>query len=269
MFNKIVISWVSILCFTILLSVPCLADNGSGINIGEKVREPVRESVEIRKQTQAENEAWQKDKEELIVRYDRLQEENRRLAAKEAGLEKAVAATGKRIERKERQLADIEQITEGINPFLYETIDRIAQLANESMPFLMEERTRRLNNLHKLMDDPEVSTSERFRKVMEALLVEAEYGNTIEVYQETISVPNPASGAPGRTMLVNIFRLGRISLFYQTMDQQESGWFDTAGNQWDPLPKTHNRAIASAINIGAKRQPVELLTLPLGRMVVR
>lgn len=269
MFDKIVTLWISMIFFTVLLSVPCLADNGSGENIGEKVREPVRESVEIRKQTQAENEQWQKDKEELTARYDRLQEENRRLAAKEAGLEKTVAATNKRIERKEKQLADIEQITEGINPFLHETIDRIAELTNESMPFLMEERTQRLNNLHKLMDDPEVSTSERFRKVMEALLVEAEYGNTIEVYQETITLANPASGVPGRTMLVNVFRLGRINLFYQTMDQQESGWFDSAQNQWEKLPKTHNRAIASAINIGAKRQPVELLTLPLGRMVVR
>jgi hypothetical protein len=260
-FSRIIISSIYT-CILAVIPFVAIADNGSSEDIGEKVRQPVRESVEIRKQTQAENEQWQKDKEMLAARYDRLQEENRRLASIEEDLEKNVAATIRRVERKEKQLADIQQITEGIDPFLYDLVGRITALSSEGMPFLKEERARRAENLQKMMGNPDVQTSEKFRKVMEALLVEAEYGNTIEVYQETIDVS-------GRTMLVNIFRLGRVSLFYQTMDQMESGWFDVAGGRWEMLPKTHNRAISSAIDIGAKRKPVEFLTLPLGRMVVR
>lgn len=249
------------LFFFLASAWPGFAASGDDADMGEMVREPVRESVEIRKETQKKNEQWQRERAGLTARYDRLKEENKRLASKKDGLEQNLVAAGERIERKEKQLSDIEQVTEGIEPFLTEMIGRIDRLTGEGMPFLQEERTRRVERLREMMAEPEADVSEKYRKVMEALLVEAEYGNTIEVYQETIDVS-------GRSILANIFRLGRISLFYQTMDQQESGWFDVAEGRWEVLPKKHNRAISAAVDIGAKRQPVELLTLPLGRMVV-
>ena len=248
--------------FLLFSAYPCLGDTPENRDIGSQIREPVRESVEIRKQTQAENEQWQREKQVLAARYDRLQEENHRLAAQVDALEENVAAAGRRVARKEKQLADIGHVTEGIKPFLWELAGRIEALAEDGPPFLKEERRQRVNRLNEIMAEPDVPVSEQYRKAMEALLVEAEYGNTIEVYQQTID-------AQGRTMLVNIFRLGRISLFYQTLDRQENGWFNVAENRWEKLPKTYNREISSAIDIGARRQPVELLTLPLGRLVVK
>jgi hypothetical protein len=70
-------------------------------------------------------------------------------------------------------------------------------------------------------------------------------------------------------MLANIFRLGSISLFYQSLDQSECGFYNVADAKWQGLPATYNRDIAAAIDIGAKRQPVELLSLPLGRISVQ
>ncbi|MFO8111947.1 MAG: DUF3450 domain-containing protein [Desulfosalsimonadaceae bacterium] len=255
----ITITYLFILLF---FAWPGFADTLENGDIGEKIRQPVRESVEIRKQTQKANEQWQKEKQVLASRYDRLQEENKRLAARRDALEENLEATTGRVRRKEKQLADIEQVTGSMAPFLTEMIGRLARLPDEGMPFLKEERARRIQRLREMMSEPDVDASEKYRKVMEALLVEAEYGNTIEVYQETIDVS-------GRSILANIFRLGRISLFYQTMDQQESGWYDMAAGAWEKLPERHNRAISTAIDIGAKRQPVELVTLPLGRLVVK
>jgi hypothetical protein len=248
--------------FLLLFAWPCFADVPENGDIGDEIRRPVRESVEIRKQTQEANEQWQRERQALAARYDRLAEENRRLAARIEALEENVSASNRRIKQKEKQLADIEHVTVGIEPFLMETIGRIAALTTDGLPFLQEERQQRLERIREMMADPDVPVSEKYRKVMEALLVEAEYGNTIEVYQKTID-------ADGKTMLANIFRLGRLSLFYQTMDRQESGWFNAADSAWEKLPNTYNRDISTAIDIGAKRQPVELLTLPLGRLVVQ
>jgi hypothetical protein len=39
-----------------------------------------------------------------------------------------------------------------------------------------------------------------------------------------------------------------------------------AARSWTPLPPSFDRALRTAIDIAAKRQPVELLNLPLGRM---
>lgn len=261
MADKLSIAWISAF-FLLFFAHPCLAESLENGDIGERVREPVRESVETRRETQEKNEAWQKEKRALTARYDRLKGKNKRLEAKKASLEKDVAAADRRIARKKKQLADITQITDSINPFLREMIGRIETVAGEGLPFLKQEREQRIERLYDLMEEPDETTSEKYRKVMEALLVEAEYGNTIDVYQETITVSD-------RTILANIFRLGRISLFYQSLDQQESGWFNVAEDRWEELPKTHNRAISAAIDIGAKRQPVALLTLPLGRMVVK
>jgi hypothetical protein len=86
-----------------------------------------------------------------------------------------------------------------------------------------------------------------------------EYGNTIEVYQETIVTKD-------REMLVDIFRLGRIALFFQTLDHKSCGFYNVASAAWQPLPPAYNRMIEAAMEIGAKRRQVELLTLPLGRI---
>ncbi|MBA2882197.1 vacuolar-type H+-ATPase subunit I/STV1 [Desulfosalsimonas propionicica] len=246
----------------LFLAGTCPAQTAEGGDTGEKVRSNVFESVQTRKQTQKEREQWQEEKQELTAAYDRLQDKKTRLEKERALLEKKKAAAEKRIAGKEKKLADIEQITEDIEPFILQTADRLEEVVENDLPFLAAEREKRLDRIGELMADPGKSVSEKYRRVMEALLVEAEYGNTIEAYQKSIEVD-------GRSLRANIFRLGRISLFYQTMDQEECGWFNAAENRWEKLPATHNSNIAAAIDIAAQRQPAELLTLPLGRMVVK
>ena len=133
---------------------------------------------------------------------------------------------------------------------------------DDSLPFLMTERCQRLEKLNNLLATPKVSISEKYRKVMEALLVEAEYGFTIEARQETIEIA-------GQKRLVNIFRLGRLSLFYQSLDRKECGFYNVAEKLWQPLKAKYNHDIHCALAIAAKQQPAEIISLPLGRMVVR
>jgi hypothetical protein len=95
---------------------------------------------------------------------------------------------------------------------------------------------------------------------MEALLIEAEYGFTTEVYQEEIPVQ-------GETILVNVFRLGRLNLFYLSLDRESCGFYNIAEKSWQPLSPVYLRDIRAAVEIATKRRTAELLTLPLGRIV--
>ena len=235
------------------------ADNSS---FSRLVKKPVREAIDTRQTTQIEEEKWRDERRELEVVYDQLLHEQKQLQARKDKLQHEITVAQERIVRKEKQLEDIEQISIQIRPFLQELAGRLRQLVSGGMPFLTAEREQRMARLDRLMEDPEVSISEKFRKAMESLLVEAEFGSTIEVYQQTIDLDDGPS-------LVNVFRLGRISLFYQTLDQKQCGFFDVAATAWRPLPGALNRTIETAIEIGAKRRPVELLTLPLGRMAGR
>lgn len=222
---------------------------------------PVQEAVQIRQVTQKAREQWRDDHARLMTRYEQLVSDQNRLAAEHSALQESIQSSRRKIAEKEKQLAHIEEVRTQIEPFLQAGLVRLKAMVDDDLPFLSEERTERIQRLEGLLADPELAISERFRKLMEALLVEAEYGNTIEVYQQTIAVNNAQ-------MLVNIFRLGRISLFYQTLDQTQCGFFDVAANSWQPLEAAHNRAIGAAIDMGAKRKPVELLSLPVGRISV-
>ncbi|MFH0783021.1 MAG: DUF3450 domain-containing protein [Pseudomonadota bacterium] len=225
----------------------------------DQIKKPVTESIRIRQDTQEHEQKWRDDREKLLNRLDSLDEAKKRLTLQRAALDEKVDGLKSRIAAKEKQLADIEAIQQEITPMIAALIDELEAFVTTDLPFLGTERGNRLKRLVELRDDPEVSVSEKFRKVLEAMLVEAEYGNTIEVYQETIAKGD-------NDMLVDIFRLGRVGLFYQSLDHKSSGFYNVAAKSWQPLPGEYNRSIATALEIGAKRRPAELLTLPLGRI---
>ena len=81
-------------------------------------------------------------------------------------------------------------------------------------------------------------------------------------YHDTISLG-------GETILADIFRLGRVSLFCITPDGNLTGFYDRAKESWQPLPVSYNSEIAKAVEMGTKRRAMDFLTLPLGRMVAQ
>lgn len=244
------------LALAALFAWPCGAAES---DISGAVRKTVDKAIEIRQSTQKDEERWRQEKEKLTAVYERLKGEQEILQAQHDRLKQETTAARERVAVKEKQLADIERMAAEIDPFLRERVERLRRLVADDTPFLKAEREQRIARLDKMMEDPEAPVSEKFRKTMEALLIEAEYGTTIEVYQDTIELET-------RPTLVNLFRLGRVSLFYQTLDHKTCGFYDVAARAWRPLPKSYNHAIQTAIEIGARRRPVELLTLPLGRL---
>jgi predicted secreted protein len=254
--------WVCIAMVLPAAVPPGWGAESSGRPFNQQVTRPVREAVTVRQATQKQEEQWRDDQQKLVALYEQLQAEQERLKTTRDELRESIAGTRRRIAEKEKQLAAIEQIRTRIEPFLHESLEALRQQLSEDLPFLPEERRQRVERLAELLDDPEVAISEKYRKVLEAWMVEAEYGNTIEVYQQTIAVEN-------NEMLVNVFRLGRISLFYQTLDRSGCGFFDVAAGTWRPLPDDYNRTLSTAVDIGTKKKPAELLILPLGRISVK
>jgi hypothetical protein len=253
---------ISIALLGMLFVLGLLGSPGKTSNTPHRLEEPVEESIKTRRRTQVEEESWRSEKEMLTVRFDQLRKEQKQLSRAQALLQKKIKAADKRLSEKKRELADINQITTRIQPFLYELATSLRRRIDQDPPFLVQERRQRIKKIETLMDDPEVDASERYRKVMEAMLVEAEYGFTIEAYQETIPVA-------GRPLLADILRLGRLGLYYRSLDGLKTGFYNVAANKWSPLPSSYTPAITAAIDIAAKREPVELLSIPLGKLVTQ
>ncbi|WP_020587238.1 DUF3450 domain-containing protein [Desulfobacter curvatus] len=231
-------------------------------DVKKKIEAPVHEAVGIERRTQVQEVQWRTEREKKALEFEALEKELA-MVKQERNTETARrTALISNISQQTKQLADIADIEAQMSPFLCELLDKIKKLNAQDLPFLQAEREKRIQALEELNADPQVPVSEKFRKLMEALLVETEYGTTIEVYQQTI----PLSG---EETLANIFRLGRLRLFYQTLDKQQCGFFNPAQKVWQPLENIYLKAIQAAIDMGSKRKPVEILTLPLGRIVVQ
>ena len=190
----------------------------------DKIVQPVDESIATRQLTQQEEEKWRAEQEKLTALLENLQQENETLTAEQQALTKSVDIQSKRVEEKNRQLTEIVKMTEEIDPFVQQLFNQLESLVETSPPFLHEERHDRLERIRPVLYDSAVTVGERYRRVMEALLIEAEYGFDYEVYQQTIA----PGGAP---MLSTIFRLGRMNLFYLSLDEKTCGFYNVASKK--------------------------------------
>lgn len=225
----------------------------------EKIEKPVKKSISIRQNTQKKEDKWADKKAKLIAEYKNMLQENEDLIIENKNLKKEFKDSREEIASFKEKIAAIEVISNELEPYLAEVLQRLEKSVNASLPFLAKERSTRLQKLHELIEKPDGSNSELFRRIMEAVLVEAEYGNTVEVYREKININE-------KQIMASIFRLGRVSLFCKTPDNRLTGYFDPAAGKWVELPGKYNREIENAIKIASKRKSIELVRLPVGRI---
>ena len=117
----------------------------------------------------------------------------------------------------ERQFNDIEVTKRRILPLIVRMIDVLDEFVSVDTPFLEAERSLRIEELRNLLAQPDVPTSEKYRRVTEAYQIELEYGHTIEAYEGEIDLQ-------GEVLTVNFLRFGRLGLYYMTLDGQEIGF---------------------------------------------
>jgi len=65
-------------------------------------------------------------------------------------------------------------------------IDGLEKMIAADMPFKVEDRTERVNELKVLMTNPDASIAEIYRNVMKAYINEVNYGRTIDSYEEEV-----------------------------------------------------------------------------------
>lgn len=246
---------------TLFLVIPLFVWSLSSIaadSVSDELKTVVGEAIKTRQETQKSEDAWQIEKKKLETRLKALNAKNQTLTKTKEKLVKEVNYYETQNSQLLWEIQQSEVLTNHISPFLEVVYHRILRFIDNDTPFLAAERYDRLSRIRNLLDNPEATIGEKYRRTMEALLVELEYGNTIEVYQDRILVENYKINA-------NIFRLGRVSLFFQTTDKKTTGRYDPAEQKWLILPRQHNRDVNTAFEIAAKRHPIEMLNLPLGK----
>jgi len=191
---------------------------------------------------------------DLLAQFRAVVRETDSLKIYNDSLEKIVTDQRSEVASINRQLEGLEATNRGVVPLMLEMIEMLAQVVESDMPFRLEERRARVERLRDMMDQADVTTSEKYRRVMEAYQGELEYGRTTEAYSEAL----PTTG-----QTVEFLRVGRTLLVYQTSDQETTGWFNPATRQYEELPDKYRLEVKEGLAIARNEKAPNLVMLPV------
>src|SRR5210317_1000895 len=149
----------------------------------------------------------------------------------------------------------VDVINRQIFPLMERMIDGLEQSISLDVPFLMEERTNRIDDLKSIMERSDVTVAEKFRKVMEAYQIENDYGNSTEYYTESLTID-------GATRSFNMLRIGRIGLFFQSDDTKITGRWNNDARQWEVDNSARNE-VRKGLRMARQLIAPELIVVPV------
>jgi len=151
----------------------------------------------------------------------------------------------------QRQLGSFQEVQQDIIPLMFEMIDDLERLIELDMPFQLGERRGRIEMLREIMGQSDVTVSERYRQIMNAYQVEADFGRTTEAYDGQLG-----------DRQVDFLRVGRILLAYQTPDRAETGFWNKNTREWEVANGFRNDVV-EGLRIARQQAAPNLLRLPV------
>ena len=173
-----------------------------------------------------------------------------------AQLRKQIEAQEARLKVIDKTLKEARVMQRQIPPFTRRMLAGLEQSIELDLPFHLAERKERIAFATAAIDNPTVSPAEGLRQVLEAYNVEAEFGRKIDTYKDTIEI----NGQPRE---VNLLRVGRLALLYQTSDADETGAWDNKAGKWVELGGSYRNPTRLGLRIANKLATVDMIELPV------
>jgi hypothetical protein len=192
---------------------------------------------------------------DLLLQYRQYLKEARSLREYSEQLAAQVRSQQEEIEFVKQQLVEVESTARDVLPLMQKMLETLERFVRLDLPFQLEERRKRVASLREMMDRADVTISEKYRRIVEAYQIEADYGRTLEAYQGELG-----EGAEART--VRFLRLGRVALLYQTLDGEETGYWDARQKQWVE-DDSYRSAVRRGFAVADKASAPDLLIAPV------
>lgn len=152
----------------------------------------------------------------------------------------------------DEQLGRVDEITAQMAPMLDQMIKDLKAFVAADLPFKLEERQFRLEQLDTAMTAPDVAPAERYRLIVAAYQAEMEYGRTIATFQEEVD-----------GVSVDMFQYGRVALVYYNPANGKVARYDRENGEWQELPASYRRPIQDAIRIAEGTKQKDILMGPV------
>ncbi len=242
-----------------LLAAICIG-GGASIAVAQSI-DPI---VEVGKQRTAAAKASQAkidrladETSSLLTDYKTVMKQVDGLKVYNARLERQIANQEKRIRDIDASIAEASVIQRQIPPLVTRMLDGLEQFINLDMPFDLDTRLGNIEAVRANMDRSDVTSAEAFRQVLELYSIELQYGRGIEAYTDTIELG-------GAEREVDILRIGRVALVYQSTDGAETGAWNKDSQSWEELSAgDYAAAVRKGVRIAKKQATIELLNMPV------
>ena len=211
-------------------------------------------AIEIAQSSQKKIDAVVQETENLESQYKQVLKQLDGLEVYNQYTERQIANQELELARLAQSIDDIGTVERQIMPLMIRMLDALGQFIELDVPFLKDERQQRVESLRLLMERADISVAEKFRRLMEAFQVENDFGRTIETYKDTLVID-------GATIEVDMLRLGRIGLYYQTNDASATGMWDRTSKSWVSLGGGSRNQIRQGIRIARRQVAPDLLLL--------
>lgn len=243
-------SFAGVLASALLFGTVHAADVDTLIDVSES-------KLKVAQASQATIDKLSDERRALYNEYKAVSKEIEGLRIYNKQLSKQILNQRTEMERIKTTIENVAVTQRQIVPLMLRMIEGLKQFVALDMPFLQEERENRLARLEQLMDDSNISIAEKFRAVIQAYQIENEYGNTIEAYSGIRNID-------GVDLKVNMLRVGRIAMAYQTPDGKYTGYWDKNAGDWVEATSSADRSnISQGIRIAKKQTAPDLIILPV------
>lgn len=240
------------LCACALLAAAALA----GATTLEEVEAVQAERAEAGRQSQSRIDDIVKETDSLETEYKKVLKELDGLKVFNRLMQAQVDAQEDNIGKLNASIDEAEATGRQMLPLMVRMIEALDLFVEADAPFLLDERRTRVGNLYELMENENVTVAEQFRKVLEAYQIENDYGRTIEAYKALVE-------HEGAELEVDVLRIGRVALVYQTADLSATRRWDQASRSWVDLEGSYRNQVRMGLRVARQQVAPDLLLLPV------
>lgn len=206
--------------------------------------------------SQAKIDALTDETRKLLSEYKTVLKEIEGLQVYNRQLEKQIANQEKEMAALSTSIDEVTVIERQITPLMLRMIDGLEQFVELDLPFLLKERRERIESRREMMDRADVAVSEKFSQILRAYQIENDYGRTLETYGDTIEIA-------GTERKVDILKVGRIALLYQTPDGSETGMFNRNTGQYEAVDDTYQASVRQGIRMARQQATQDMFSIPV------
>jgi hypothetical protein len=192
----------------------------------------------------------------LLAEYRKLQDGTDYQSDYAQELEELERAQQLQIQDLQAQIAQARITRQRIVPLMRSMADALEKFVVLDLPFRHRDRIGAVLHLKQRLNQTELSVPAKFRLLLEAYQLEQDYGGNIEAWRGPLQYQ-------GEELSVQYLRLGRAALYFQSLDRETSGYWNTADAAWITLDAQYNRNLTQALRVAENLSAPQLLQLPL------